>query len=167
MPVVYKKWIIRVEEFNDRKSGRFTIRIAKPDVVVILPFITENTILLEKHYRPVIGKNILELPAGHIDKGERPIQSARRELLEETGYIAGKMKPAFTSFDAPGLLSSRMYFFIATNMRRVGEKTDKHEIQRPLKMKVSKALDMVKRGKIEDNKTISALLFYEKFASRR
>ena len=168
MPVAYKKWVIKVETFKDiRLKGREMVRIKKPDVVVILPILNKNRVLLEKHYRPVIKKTILELPAGHIDRGETPVQAARRELFEETGYSAKTIELAFKSFDAPGLLSSRVYTFIAEGVYKTGAKTDKHEPLHSTIISTSTAFRFIKNNTIEDNKTISALLFYEKFINNK
>ena len=167
MPVAYKKWVIKVETFKDKRlNGREMIRIKKPDVVVILPILDGNKVLLERHYRPAINRTILELPSGHIDRGETPTQAAQRELFEETGYSAKNTNLAFKSFDAPGLLSSRVYTFIAEGVHKTGAKTDNHEPLHIAIISISTAFKFIKNNTIEDNKTISALLFYEKFINK-
>jgi ADP-ribose pyrophosphatase len=127
--------------------------------VVIIP-IKDNKIILERHYRPVIGKWVYELPAGTIEKGEAPEKCARRELVEETGYVAKKIKKIFVSYPSPGYSTELQHFFLATNL----EKSEKHlmvdEVINLKEVTAEEAVEMIKKKKIIDGKTIQAILFY-------
>jgi len=92
MRIVYRDSIIRVESFSDRLEKRRRTRIVEKDVVIVLAFLDADTLLLEKHYRASIGRWIFELPAGHIEAKETPKTAAKRELREETGYIANRIR---------------------------------------------------------------------------
>src|SRR4051812_33038960 len=95
-----RKSRLEVHQLRERESDRKVFRevIVHPGAVVILPFISEESIVLIRNQRYVVGKSLIELPAGTLEKGETPMNCAGRELLEETGYLAGKLKPLGTFF---------------------------------------------------------------------
>ncbi|MCL5099542.1 MAG: NUDIX hydrolase [Candidatus Marsarchaeota archaeon] len=158
MAVVFKGWVIKVETVRNRINGYEELKITKPDVAVIIPMLDKRTMLFERHYRSAIGRYILELPAGHIDAGETPVRAARRELLEETGYRAGRMKPVYNAYMAPGLLADKMHFFAATELRKAGLPTDSNEKMKLIRLSVEKAYKYVKNGRIKDGKSMIGVL---------
>src|SRR4029434_5442723 len=89
-----------------------------PGAAVILPFLDDKTILLIRNKRYTIHQILLELPAGTLEKGEDPMNCAGRELQEETGYLAKRLKPIGNFYTSPGILSERMYAFAAYDLKK-------------------------------------------------
>src|ERR1051326_1975857 len=73
-------------------------------------------VLLVRQLRPAVGAAVLELPAGLIDPGEAPIDTARRELEEETGYAAGVVEPLVAFYTSPGFTDELIHIFVATSL---------------------------------------------------
>src|SRR4051812_1150779 len=91
---------------NDQTGVRHKREVVvHPGAVVILPFLDADTILLIRNRRFSINEVLTELPAGTLERGEDPINCAGRELIEETGYVANRMKPIGTLYPSPGILS--------------------------------------------------------------
>jgi ADP-ribose pyrophosphatase len=127
--------------------------------VVIIP-LKNNKIILERQFRPVINKWAYELPAGSIEKGETAEECARRELVEETGYFPKKLKKIFSSYPSIGYSTELQHFFVATELKKVGRKPLLHEVIKLKEVSIEEAVDMIKKHKIIDGKTIQALLFF-------
>jgi ADP-ribose pyrophosphatase len=144
-------------------------RIAKevvvhPGAVVILPFLAPDRILLIRNRRYTIGQVLLELPAGTLEKGEEPMNAAGRELVEETGYLAGRLRPIGNFYPSPGILSEKMYAFAAYDLEEAsGQKLEADEEIEIEPVALSEAITMIKEGEIHDGKTIATLLMYERF----
>src|SRR5574337_803044 len=100
------------------EDGRTVTRevIEHPGSAPIIPFISEDEILLIQQYRHAVKETIYEIPAGTLDKGETFYACAERELEEETGYKAGKLEPLTIIYPSPGILSETMHLFKATNL---------------------------------------------------
>ena len=117
-------------------------------------------VLLLRHFRVSIGRTIWEIPAGVIDEGERPEQTARRELMEETGYAAKTMKPIFRSYPTPGYSSELMHCFLATSLTKSkGRQLDNDEGIEVKPIGIRRAFRMIRSGEITDGKTIAALSY--------
>ena len=166
MRTVYKNRIIRLETFKDKTENKERCRVVEKDVAVILAFIDEKTIIIERHYRAPIGKWVLELPAGHVEKGETPKEAAKKELYEETGYRARNIKLLYKAYVAPGLLTTMSYTYLATGLEK-HEKTDRSEMLEVEEVKFSDVYAMVKSNRIVDKKTISGILYYNEFFNRK
>jgi ADP-ribose pyrophosphatase len=108
-----------------------------------------------------------ELVAGRKDEGEDFAEGARRELKEETGYTAKKLKKILELFPTPGFVEERMALFLAEGLTE-GEANpeDDEKIEKKI-VTLKKALDWVKSGTIRDMKTAAGILFYEKFVRAR
>ena len=137
-------------------------RVVEANTIVVLP-IFNDYILLEKQFRPAIMKYIYELPAGHIRKGEKHIDAARREMKEETGYMPKRLKFMFKAYPEPGISTSMQYFYLATEFEKRTRHLDKDEIIKIKKVRLEDALKMIEKKKIIDLKTIAAILFYKKY----
>ena len=142
---------------------RVTIR--HPGSASVMPVDAKGRILLVRQYRHAAGEYMWELPAGRIDNGEKPLQTAKRELAEETGYRAGRWKKLVMFYSSPGILEERQHVFLATALR-LGEKVPVHEDERlTLRWFTSKELDaMISKGKLTDAKTICGYLMWKRFA---
>lgn len=160
-----KKIRLEIHHLEDADTGRRHQRevVVHPGAVVVLPFLSDGSVLLIKNYRYAVGETLLELPAGTLDRGEEPINCAGRELIEETGYTAGRMKSMASFFSSPGILSERMHAFAAYDLRP-GEQQleDGEEIElRPTAW--VDVIDMIQSGAIRDGKTIATVLLYDRF----
>ena len=146
-------------------SGIRTVRevITHPGSVVVLPILPGKKILLIRQYRHATRQYMWELVAGRIDAGEEPKQAAARELIEETGYRAKKLRIFLDVFPTPGFLEERMYILIAEGLT-AGEATPEEDERITAKAFTRKEVEkMIRTNKIRDAKTIAGVLFYLKF----
>ena len=139
--------------------------IRHPGAVTILPLLDEGRICLIRNRRVSVNETLVELPAGTLEPGEQPIDCARRELAEETGYCAGTLHPLHTFYVSPGILDERMYVFVAKDLRLGTPAREKNEQIENLVVDWDDALRRVCDGEIKDAKTIAALLLYEQLRS--
>ena len=168
--VVYdgKKVRLELHHFRDEETGKRHVReiCVHPGAVVILGLLDQDRVVLIRNKREAVGQILVELPAGTVEKGENPMNCAGRELLEETGYLAGRIKTLGTFFTSPGILSEKMYAFVAYDLKqqqtalRAGE-----EIETQLAT-LDEAIEMIRHGQIMDGKSIAAILMYDKFMRR-
>src|SRR5438105_3671707 len=106
-----------LENEETRRKHRREV-VVHPGAVVVLPLTDDGQVLLIRTRRYAVGQNLIELPAGTLEKGEDPINCAGRELLEETGYLAGRLKSIGAFFTSPGILSERMYAYAAYDLQK-------------------------------------------------
>lgn len=90
------------------------------DVVIVVPFLDDEKLVMIRQYRYPLGKVILEFPAGHVESGEDPAETARRELEEETGYRAGKMEHIYTYHPAVSRTKQNVHVYRATGLSDSG-----------------------------------------------
>jgi ADP-ribose pyrophosphatase len=128
------------------------------DSVGIIALDNKGNIILVEQFRIAARNNLLEIPAGKIEKGETPEDAALREMNEEIGY-AGRLTPLFQCYLAPGYDTEKMYFFLASNLRISKKRLtpDEDEQIKIKRMTLSSALKNSISGKIIDCKTIAAI----------
>jgi ADP-ribose pyrophosphatase len=119
----------------------------------------EPRILLERQYRHAAQRYLWELPAGRIDKGERELAAAKRELLEETGYTAAHWQRVLRFYASPGFVAETMALFLARGLRAGEAQPEDDEVIQIRMFPLSQAVRMVMSGKIHDGKTISGVLW--------
>ena len=165
--VIYdgKKVRLEIHHLEDPDTGKRHKRevCVHPGAVVVLPLLDNDRVLLIKNYRYAVGESLLELPAGTLERGEEPINCAGRELIEETGYTARRLKPLGTFFTSPGILSERMYAFAAYDLRPGEPSPEEGEDIELRPTPWDEALDMIKSGAILDAKTIATVLMFDRF----
>jgi ADP-ribose pyrophosphatase len=165
--VVYTGKRIRLElhSLENEETGARHSRevVVHPGAVVILPLLKDDVILLIKNRRVAIGERLIELPAGTLEKGEEPMNCAGRELIEETGHIAGRLKPIGNFFTSPGVLSEKIYAFAAYDLQIARVNPDEGEDIQVLPTVFEEAIEMIRDGQIHDGKTIATILMYERF----
>lgn len=155
--------IFKIVEIEVKKERVKRNIVEFPKTVGILPVLNNGKIILIKQYRFPIKKEIWEIPAGKLKKNEKPKVGARRELKEEVGYEAKKLKKTGEFYLSPGYSSEYMYLFRATELKKGEPMFDKGEkIKKIRAFKIESILKMIRNGKIKDAKTILAILF-EKF----
>ena len=142
---------------NKRKVTREVIE--HPGAAAVLA-IEDGKLLLVRQHRYPHGY-VLEIPAGTLEKGEKPIKCAYRELREETGHSAKKMTPLIKYYPSIGYNTEIINCYVATGIKKVGSlKLDHDEIMSVVKIDFKKVIKMIMAGKITDSKTICAVLTY-------
>ena len=118
----------------------------------------KNRVLLVRQYRLPADKYLWELPAGKVDEGETPLQAAKRELIEETGYRARTWKKMQSFYPSPGFLAEKMTIYMATDLT-AGEATPMDDERIEARWYTRKELkELIAAGKIEDSKTLIGFL---------
>ncbi|MDR0326784.1 MAG: NUDIX hydrolase [Planctomycetaceae bacterium] len=170
MDTLYTSRIFKVvRKFITNKNGTQLERqvVIHPGAVVILPILSDGRIVLIRQGRVAVDEDgLIELPAGTMEPGEEPLVTARRELMEETGYRAAELVPALKFYTSPGFVKEEMRLFIATNLTAGPTALDDDEKIEPLLVGLPQAMDMVLSGVIRDAKTIIGILWYNQQTNR-
>ena len=159
---IYEGKILGLSVYEGKLKGRKVKRemIEHRGAAAMLAFDEKDKIILVKQHRYLRGY-VLEIPAGTLEKREKPIKCAFRELEEETGYRAKKMTPLITYYPSIGYNTEAIHCFVASGVKKSSDlKLDDDEILSVVKMDLKKLLRMIKAGKIQDAKTICAVLTY-------
>lgn len=126
---------------------------------LIVPFLSKDSIIFIRQYRPVIGQYLYELPAGTLKKGENILSCARRELTEETGYRAQKFTRVGHIYPVPGYSTEKIIIYKAENLIKTQVAMEEDEVIEPHIFSRRQIRSMLEAGNIVDAKTISALVF--------
>ncbi|MBE9582381.1 MAG: NUDIX hydrolase [Proteobacteria bacterium] len=124
----------------------------------MVPLTDSGKILLIKQYRHAVGEFLWEIPAGTLEQDEAPIECARRELVEETGYEAKNFEEIAEILPAPGYTDEHIHIYLATGLKLVEQNLDDDEVLELRPTDFDKALEMIMAGEIQDAKTIAGLL---------
>ena len=159
---IYEGRILGLSVYNGKIEGRKVKReiIEHRGASAMLAFDEENKVILVKQHRFPHGY-VLEIPAGTLEKREKPIKCAFRELEEETGYRAKKMTKLVSYFPSVGYNQEEIHIFVASGTKKEFDlKLDNDEFITVIKMDIKKLIGMIKAGKIIDSKTICAIMIY-------
>ncbi|AGB18935.1 NUDIX hydrolase [Thermoanaerobacterium thermosaccharolyticum] len=143
-------------------------KVAKREIVEhgggvsILAINKDGKIIMVKQYRKPAEKVLLEIPAGKLNIGEKPDECAKRELMEETGYIAKELKHLFSFYPSPGFSTEVLHLYLANDLEKGTPHTDPDEFLNVYEYSVDEIKEMIENGLIEDAKTLIALLYYIK-----
>jgi ADP-ribose pyrophosphatase len=163
---VYQGKLLHVLEDEVRlPDGRPARReyIRHPGAAMMLAFPDPETVLLVRQFRYPHRRDFLEIPAGKIDPGEDPQQTARRELREECGYEARDWRHLATIHPCIGYSNERIELYLARDLTHVGHAHDDGEFLEILPTRFSDAMRGVEEGRITDQKTIIGLLWADKY----
>ena len=141
--------------------------VVHPGSVVVLPVLPDGRIVLIRQYRHAAGQYLWELVAGHKEPDESFLKGAHRELEEETGYTARRVRKLLEVFPSPGLLGEKMVIFLAEGLTK-GEarpEDDEKISQRVITLK--EAERWIHAGRIRDSKSVAGILYYAKFVARK
>lgn len=125
---------------------------------VVIPVFDDGTVALVRQYRHAAGKHLLEVCAGTLNAGEDPEIGAQRELEEEIGVTAGKMEKLCEFYVSPGFLTEKMHLYLATDLTETAQNLEPDEILTVERHSMQTLLEMIRRGEIQDAKTIIAIL---------
>lgn len=129
------------------------------------PHDPDPEIVLLRQFRYAAGGDIYEIPAGRPDRDGEPWEEvARRELEEETGYVAASLRRLTTIYTTPGFTDERIHLFLASRLSRGETNLDQDEFVEVLTAPLSEVLTMMEDGRIIDAKSLSALLYFTSFA---
>jgi len=140
--------------------------VLHPGAVVIAAFVDEDTLIFEHQYRYPVRRHFIELPAGKIDPHEPHGETARRELLEETGYTANDWRHVITMHAGIGYSNEAIELYVARDLNHVGHQRDEGEFLEVFTMSLDEAVEKVGTGEITDTKTAFSLLWLDKFRHR-
>jgi ADP-ribose pyrophosphatase len=141
--------------------------IVHPGSVVVLPVLPDGRIVLIRQYRHSVEQYLWELVAGRRDGEESFVAGARRELQEETGYAAGKMKRLLDLFPSPGFLRENMAIFLATGLQKGEASPEPDERITQTIVTLREAEKWIRNGKIRDGKTVAGILYYAKYFAKK
>jgi ADP-ribose pyrophosphatase len=165
--LVYAGGFLEVHKDRVRlPDGSETVReyIRHPGAVVILPLLPGGLVLLERQFRYPHGREFIELPAGKREAGEDPLETAKRELLEETGYVAAEWRRIGIVHNAIAYSDEGIEVFLAKGLEKREAKLDVGEFLETLALPWDDAIAMVRDGRITDAKSVAALLWVHAFA---
>ncbi|HEX5796771.1 MAG TPA: NUDIX hydrolase [Candidatus Saccharimonadales bacterium] len=156
------KWFKVLRDEVTRPTGErseYNFVVNTP-VVFIVPQNSDGSIYLIGQHRYPVDKYSMEIPAGRTD-GEEPLNAAKRELQEETGFVAKKWEKLGEFYSANGLLREKAHVYLATELTQTGKNEQEEEgIDKVVKLPLEKILEMIRSGEIHDGQTISSLMLY-------
>ena len=120
-----------------------------------------NKFIFEKQYRYALGEEIIEMPAGKLEEGEIPLEAAKRELLEETGYRPLEMVHLGDSYPTPGYSSEVIHLYYCPKAVKEERHLDKDEDIELIYLTLEEIEQMIADGKIKDSKTVAAIFLYK------
>lgn len=162
---VYRGRLLKVNEDEvSLPDGSSALReyVVHPGAAIILPLFDDGSVLLERQFRYPLGQHFYELPAGKLEADEAPIETAKRELLEETGYAAAQWRELGCLHPCIGYSDERIDFFLARKLEFRGAHLDQGEFLETLRVPLADSVDWIRRGRITDTKTILGLFWAEK-----
>lgn len=145
---------------NGREATREYIR--HPGAAMIIARPDPDTIILERQFRYPLARDFIELPAGKIDRGEKPLATAQRELREECGYTAREWRHLTTLHPCIAYADERIELYLADGLTQVGAALDEDEFLEVMTVPLTRALAWVRDGVITEAKAVTGLLWAEK-----
>lgn len=151
---------VAVERFRDEAEQReFDIEVVEHNGgAAMLPVEADGTVVLIRQWRYPLDRFCIEIPAGRIEPGDDPEATARRELEEEAGLVAGRVEPLGSILPAPGYCTERVWIYLGRDLTHVPQRLEEDEKVEVIRMSLDDALSLVASGGIDDAKTVVALL---------
>jgi ADP-ribose pyrophosphatase len=148
-------------------NGQPAVReyIEHPGAVAIIPVLASGELLMERQYRYPLGRELIELPAGKISAGEPTLETARRELREETGYAAAEWRYLTTIHPVCAYSTEGIELWLARGLRHEGRALDDGEFLETFPVALATAVEWVREGRISDAKTVVGVLWAERLAA--
>lgn len=155
-----------IDEIEYPSGNRAIREVARhPGGAVVVPFLDDSTIVLVRQFRYPTQEELYELPAGKLNEGEDPLDCAKRELEEETGFSARSFRKLTAIYTTPGFCTEQLHIFLATELRETetGQRLEEGELNLTVeRVPLKKAIGMIDSGTIVDGKTICGILLAER-----
>lgn len=165
--LIDSKWIyqgkivhLKLETYKFGNRTKVAEIIHHSGAVVIVPIAPDGKIILVQQWRRAVGEITIELPAGTLEANEDPLECAKRELQEETGFGARKVTPLGGFYSAPGFCDEYLHLFLAQDLHSSPLEPDDDEAIDLLPLTVKEAKQMIEQNKIRDAKTVAGILRY-------
>jgi ADP-ribose pyrophosphatase len=158
---IFKGRIIALKEVTVKLDNGVVSKreiVEHPGAVAIIAVTKDKKMVLIRQFRKTAEKVLAEIPAGLVHKGESDINGARRELTEETGYTAGRIRKIYGGYSSPGFSTEIINFYLATDLKKAEQNCDFDEMIKVELYPVKQCLKMLMSGKIKDNKTAVGIL---------
>ncbi len=126
----------------------------------VLPILPDGRLVLVEQYRYAVGEVVLEIPAGILEEGEDPMETAKRELMEETGYLPGKLTELLVYYSSPGFTNEKIHIYLAEELTPAEKDPDFDEFLETRVLTLPEALDLIKQGDLTDGKSLIAICYY-------
>jgi ADP-ribose pyrophosphatase len=151
----------------DLPDGREAFReyVVHPGAAVMIPLLDDGRILVERQYRYPLRRHFVEVPAGKLDAGETPLATARRELLEETGYEAAEWALLTVLHPAIGFATEEMHVYLCRGLVQKGQRLDADEHLDVAAVSLDWLLDELRAGRLTDVKTQIAVFWLDRLVS--
>ncbi len=164
-----RKVALELLTLEDNRGQRVVKEVCRhPGAVCVLPFLDDETIVMVRNRRWALeGRWIFELPAGTLERGEEPMNCAGRELVEETGYLATRLKRICDFYTAPGILGEHMHAFAAFGLERSQAALEAGEELEVVSVPYARAFEMMAERELVDAKSMLTLLYWERFRKGR
>jgi ADP-ribose pyrophosphatase len=135
--------------------------LTHPGAVGVLAFASPSKILLVKQFRYPVGKFTYEIPAGKLAKGEDPLDCVRRELEEETGFVAGKVRKLLSYWPTAAFSNEVIHLYVAENLKATRMNPDDDEYIELTTVSPARLMTLIRQGKIQDSKTLICFLAWQ------
>ncbi|WP_139489266.1 NUDIX domain-containing protein [Brevibacillus dissolubilis] len=132
-----------------------------PGAVAVIPITDDGQMVCVRQFRKPLERSILEVPAGKLEKGEDPLECAKRELEEETGYQASQYTHISSFYTSPGFADEILHLYMATGLTAGESRPDEDEFVEILHLTLEEAKKLHETGEIRDAKTVLALFAWE------
>ena len=137
--------------------------VRHPGSTAIVPFLEDGSVVMTLQYRHAVREYLLEIPAGTLDPGETPIHCARRELEEETGYVATTLTQLAQVYILPAYTNEKIHIYLARDLKPTRQQLDKDEIIDVVKYSPDQLKEMIHDGTITEALTILSIQHAWKF----
>lgn len=149
---------------NGSRATREIVR--HPGAVAVLAVTDDDKVILVRQFRKPCSRTLVEIPAGKLEPGEQPLESAKRELLEETGYRADEWQHLHSMYTSPGFADEMIHLYVAKGLSKGKQQLDEDEFLDLLEVDLAEAQKLLSSDEVADAKTITALYWWMKELSR-